>query len=414
MTQIFIALLGAGFVLLGLLKLAGQAGIVAAFARLRLGRGPRWLVGTAEVLFGAALAASAWIAPVTAFAALPLLAIALGAVGLHLLRPPRLAGVPAAVLALGLIGAVALQPLGLRIAMLPRAEALPVALLEARVLRTYAPGAFLESVTFAPDGAALIAHTTGADFATFDLGAARGEVLRRAPDGTETTLLRLPPGSVAGVGAFGPDGAFYLTVAGAAQGLWRHDGSGDGALVLAAPDGVSWNGLTRGPDGAFYAAGDRDGAIWRLDPVAGTAEAVLRDPRLAPRRFVALAPGVNGLEFHDDRLIMTVSDSGRIWAARHDAEGAFGPLEPVAEGVPGDDLAIGPDGTIYVTTHPFNTVVAIAPEGDRRVVADASTGATGSTDLALVPHGRGLLMVTDGGLFGGLPGAAGALVELSF
>lgn len=412
MTPILIALLALAFTALGTAKLLGAPPLVAAFEALRLGRWPRRIVGAAEVVLGLALGASVVVPPLTFFAALPLLAIALGAVLVHLLRPPVARALPALVLALGLAGAIVLQPLGLRIAMLPAADPLPGDLLPAETLATYAPGTFLESVVALEDGSLLISHTTGADFTRFDFSAAQGTVLRRAPDGSEETLFALPPGHVAGVGALGPEGTFYLTVAGATRGLWRFRARiGDG-LFVTAPEGVSWNGLTLGPDGMLYAADDRGGAIWRIDPATGEARAALSDDRLAPRPFVSLAPGANGVEFRGRDLIVTVSDSGIVYRAPFLDTSGFGPLEELASGVPGDDIAIGPDGTVYITTHPYNTVVAIAPDGTRRIVADASTGATGSTDLALSADGTALWMVTDGGLFGGIAGAAGQLVRI--
>ena len=411
MTPILISALAFAFVALGLAKLWGAAPMRAAFDALRIGRWPRRIIGLVELIFGLALGLSVVIPPLTFFAAAPLLVLVLGAGLVHLLRPPRARAIPAVVLGFGLGAAVVLQPLGLRIAMLPTADALPADLLPAETLATYEVGAFLESVTALEDGSLLIAHTTGAEFTTFDFSRAQGKVLQRDQTGAETPLFALPPGHVAGVSVAGPDGAVYLTVAGETRGIWRHDAAGS-TVFARAPDHVSWNGLTLGPDGQLYAADDRGGAIWRIDPTTGDSLRVLADERLAPRRFVALAPGANGIAFRGRELIVTVSDRGTVHAATLSDSRTFGPLRTLAEGVPGDDIAVGPDGTVFVTTHPYNTVVAITPEGTRRIVADATTGATGSTDLALSADGTALYMVTDGGLFAGRAEARGALVRL--
>lgn len=414
MTTILTLTLGIAFGLLGLLKVTGNSAMRQAFEALGLGKKSRIAVGCIELFFGAALLASIAIPPLTFLAVIPLLVICVGAVLTHLSRPPRLRSAPALVLGIGLVALGIANPLGLRIAMLPSADPLPRELAEAELLVSFSAGSFLESVAAAPDGAVWLTETVGANMATFDLSQATARVVRWNGPDTEETLFDLPPGNVAGVGVFGEDGTYYMTVTGANTGIWRYgtDGGGAGSLV-AAPEGVNWNGLTLGPDGQLYAAGDRDGAIWRINPEAATAEPVLSDPALAPRRFVALAPGVNGVEFHGRDLIMTVSDSGQIWSTTLSDDGTFTPLRLIGEGVPGDGIAITPAGEILVTTHPYNTVVKIGLDGSRTIIADDTTYATGSTDLALSPDGGSLYMVTDGGLFGGVPDARGKLVRIS-
>jgi hypothetical protein len=65
-----------------------------------------------------------------------------------------------------------------------------------------------------------------------------------------------------------------------------------------------------------------------------------------------------------------------------------------------DDFAIDPAGNLYGTTHVFNSVVRIAPDGSMTTIAQAEQGMTGSTALAF---GTGsdcasVYVVTNGGM----------------
>lgn len=97
------------------------------------------------------------------------------------------------------------------------------------------------------------------------------------------------------------------------------------------------------------------------------------------------------------------------------APGEFGRPTVIAEGVPGDDFAVGIDGTLFVTTHPYDTVVSIAPDGGRGIVADERQHVVGATDAAF---GRGptdqatLYVATDGGAFTSGKAARGQLIAI--
>jgi hypothetical protein len=73
-------------------------------------------------------------------------------------------------------------------------------------------------------------------------------------------------------------------------------------------------------------------------------------------------------------------------------------IETLADRLPGDGLDVTADGTVYVATHPFNTVERIAPDGTRTTIADASVGVVGPTDVWALDDGS-LLVVQDGGAF---------------
>jgi len=73
------------------------------------------------------------------------------------------------------------------------------------------------------------------------------------------------------------------------------------------------------------------------------------------------------------------------------ADGSAGPLRPAVEMLLADDFAFADSGALYVTTHPANAVVRLAPDGTRSTIAGPSEGAVGTTACAFgrAPGHRG-------------------------
>jgi len=350
------------------------------------------------------------------FAAVLLAVILVGALLVHFVRGPREGWQVAAGLLVLVVAIGGLQPLGLRVAMLPNADVLPVEpVAAATVLKTYPAGMWFESVKVAPDGTIFLAANRGLDLQTGDKGKVRAQILARAPDGSERVFFELPKGATAGVFAFGRDGTMYMVGDGSARGVWRFTRDGRGELFAKLPEGAWPNGLDVGPDGKLYVSDSLLGVIWRVDPASGAIEKAIENDALRRRAFVAQAPGANGLHFHGCDMFVAVSDTGELLKLPLGTDRKLGSPKVIATGVPGDDFAIDPQGVLYVTTHPYNTVVRIAPDGTRTVVADAGHGVTGATDAAfgVRPGDTDTLYVaTDGGAFAGNINARGTLVAL--
>jgi sugar lactone lactonase YvrE len=285
----------------------------------------------------------------------------------------------------------------------------------ARTVKTYGDGEWLESVKVGPDGTVYLTSNLGENYATGDKSQVRAQVIARAPDGTERVFFELPPGATAGVIAFDAQGGMYMTGHGARLGVWRLGADGKGELFAQLPKDAWPNGITIGPDDQLYVADSAMGVIWRVDPKSGSVSRAIESDALRARDFIALAPGANGLHFFGRDLYVTVSDSAQILKTILGQDSRFGPLSVFAEGIPGDDFAIDEQGTLYITTHPFNTVVRVTQSGERSIVADATQGVTGATDAAfgVLPGDRDTLYVaTDGGAFSGDVKARGTLVAL--
>jgi sugar lactone lactonase YvrE len=116
-------------------------------------------------------------------------------------------------------------------------------------------------------------------------------------------------------------------------------------------------------------------------------------------------------------VYVTNSDAGTLLRFPLSSAGHLGAPTVVVRGVPADDFAIDPQGVVYLTTHIYNTIVRVDPDGRRTVVADAHQHVSGATDCVLVPGPGGtqqLYVVTDGGaLKTGGTKARGTLVSLA-
>lgn len=416
LTLLMQAIVGLGFIAQAAAKFVGTGQVRARFAALRLGRPVRWGFGGLELLGGLAMLAAIAQPFLVFFVAVFLVLVSTGMLLLQVLRKHTQGTAVVAILLIGAVAAAALQPLGLRVLALPKAEALPIEpVASARTVKTYAEGQWFESVAVGPEGTVYLTANSGENYATGDKSRARAQVIARAPDGTERVFFDLPQGSTAGVIAFDAQARMFMTGQGANLGVWRLKPDGHGELFAKLPAGAWPNGITAGPDGQLYVADAALGVVWRVDPVTGTAERAVDTDALRARRFIALAPGANGLHFFGRDLYVTVSDAARVLKFTLGSDGRFGKPRVFAEGIPGDDFAIDDHGTLYITTHPFNTIVRVTQSGERTIIANSAQGITGATDAAfgvLTGDRDTLYVATDGGAFSGDSKARGTLVAL--
>ena len=415
-TLLLQALVGLGFLFLGGSKLVGTRSVAAQFQTLRLGRLVRWAIGLLETLGGLGMLAAMAQPFLAFFVSAFLLLIVLATGVLYALRAGKAVSTGTGLLVMGTLAIAALQPLGLKVLLLPKAQAFPLdAVASARSIKAYEEGLWLEGVAAGPDGTLYLSGNKGENYVTGDKSQVHARIIARAPNGGESDFFQLPQGSTAGVIAFDASGRMYMTGQGEQLGVWRLSGQGKGELFAKLPEGAWPNGLTAGPDAQLYVADAALGVIWRINPETGASSRAIEADALRARPFIALAPGANGLEFFGRDLYVTVSDAGRVLKFHLNPDGSFGRPAIVAEGIPGDDLAIDQQGNLYITTHPFNTVVRVSQDGKRSLIADASQGVTGATDVSLgvLPGDRDTLYVsTDGGAFSGDSKARGTLVAL--
>lgn len=401
------ALLGGIVLLLGLGTLARSSTTESVLGSFGGRQWLRLLSGTLLLLGGGALLASIWIPPLAAFAGIVLAVLMIAIGGANFLRSgPRRRWLVPAVLLLAALGISYSRPLGLQLVALTQPDVLPTMTVPSQALATYAPDAFLESVVLDRQGNLYFTRTTGADFTTFDLSRARGEIVKRTPDGAETIFAALPDGAVAGVLTIVGDDTLYVTVSAPtrqdAHGVWRFGLDGQGQLFATLPPETGPNGITPGPDNNLYVADSNLGAVWRINPATGAVRQWVRHAQLARRPWLGLFPGANGLHFWQNDLYVAVSDRGQLVRVPLLPDGEAGELVVFVRGVPTDDFAFDAQGNLYATTHPFDTIVRVTPDGRRTVIATAAEGIVGPTAVAfgtLPGDETSLYVVTDGGLF---------------
>lgn len=309
-----------------------------------------------------------------------------------------------------------LQPLGLRVLALPKAANLPFKPAPTRVIKTYDEGLWFEGIAVGEDGTLYLSGNRNLDFSRSDYyHNAEGELIARRQDGSELLIFKTPVGLTAGVPVVAQDNSVYLTSHGDTSYIWHIDTSGKAYQLAQLPGGAWPNGLDIGPDGMLYTPDSYLGVIWKIDPVSGHVQEALSDPALRPRPFISIAPGGNGLHFKGHDLIVTVSDRTTVLRYTMDNQGHFGSASLIASGIPGDDFAIGRDGSLFITTHPYNTVVRVSPAGERTIIGSKEQHIVGATDAAFgkTTQDKNILyVVTDGGAFTGGPKMRGELVAL--
>jgi len=108
-------------------------------------------------------------------------------------------------------------------------------------------------------------------------------------------------------------------------------------------------------------------------------------------------PGVNGLTV-DAAGDLLLTNTSRSLLLRLRGEPEHGHLTKEAERLVGDDLAAHPDGTVYIATHTYNSILRLNPDGQRLDIATDADGVIGPTSVALTSDRRSLVAGTTGGL----------------
>src|SRR5260370_37472717 len=109
----------------------------------------------------------------------------------------------------------------------------------------------------------------------------------------------------------------------------------------------------------------------------GRWSAWLTDERLKPNppQFA----GDHGIKVRDGSAWISVSGRRLILRTPLQRDGRPGPIETAATHVLADDFAFGASGSLYIATHPEQTVFRLDAAGNRTTVAGAREGGGGST-----------------------------------
>jgi outer membrane protein assembly factor BamB len=268
-------------------------------------------------------------------------------------------------------------------------------LLPARSVAELPPNNFLENLVFDGQGRAYV--TSHED----------GVVYRYRAGGRLESFARVP-GKVAGIALHAKRG---LLVAGAdASGratVFAISLAGHVSVVGVLPGAVFLNGLAQLDGDTYLIADSYKGVIWRFDANSGRSSEWLAHPLLTRADEKNPLPAANGLKVR--ALTVWVSNTSRqtLLTIGVDAQGNAGAPRVARDSVNIDDFVIDDDGTLYGTTHVYNSLIRIAPDGTLSTVATAEQGMIGSTAVAfgrVRGDRRRLYVTTNGGMFMPPPG----------
>lgn len=234
-----------------------------------------------------------------------------------------------------------------------------------------------------------------------------GRVYRVKPSGAKSEFARVK-GKIAGI-AFDKKG--NLIISGVTEekkaAIFRVDKTGATEVLATLGDAIFLNGVTVLSGDKFLIADSYKGAIWLFDAQTKKAEIWLADENLARTDLKNPTPAVNGLKIFKSTLYATNTQQQKIFRIPILTGNKAGKPALFADKINGDDFAFDKNGNLFVTTHVYNNVVKITPDGKTMtIIAAENEFVTGDTSLVF---GRGkdknaIFVVTNGGMSNPPPG----------
>jgi sugar lactone lactonase YvrE len=260
-----------------------------------------------------------------------------------------------------------------------------------RVVATWPAGSFVENLAIDSAGEVFVSLYSDSRVDRYD------------PASGITAPFAHLPAPVMGL-AFDAQGSLWATGGPFRKGpgyIWKIAADGSVQHWADLPDALFMNGCTLHPDGrTLLACESLTGRILAIDlRHPNRCAAWLTDDRLKPAH--PTFPGANGIKIRDGWAWISVSGRRLILRAPVQTDGSPGPIETAATRVVADDFAFGVSGSLYIATHPEQTVVRLDPSGARVTVAGPDQGAVGSTACAFGcgrADANALYVTTNGGL----------------
>jgi sugar lactone lactonase YvrE len=264
-----------------------------------------------------------------------------------------------------------------------------VDLVSARQIADFPVNTFLESIAVGEDGTIFL--TSHLDGKVWKIGTDSIPTVHAAIDGKAAGLV------------FTPNGDLLLSAWNARNipGVFVISPQGKTTVLVTIEDALFLNGLTFLTDDRYLIADSYLGAIWELNITEKTAKIWLQHPYLERSSSEKEFPGVNGLKIYENNLYASNTEKMQIVKIPLRSDGGAGEPEIFKQKVNIDDFAFDRDGNLYGTTHIYNSVVKITPNGEITTIAQTEQQVTGSTALAF---GRTqsdrtkIYVVTNGGM----------------
>ena len=186
--------------------------------------------------------------------------------------------------------------------------------------------------------------------------------------------------------------------------------------VADVPDALFLNGsaVLNREKGIILLADSILGMVWSLQLSSGKFDDWLRHKRLEKVTENPMMPGVNGIKVYNGYLYLSNTDDKTFLRTGITASGAWaGELELLEERLNVDDFAFDVDGSSYLTTHVFQSVVRLRSDGTRSRVAKGAGDKTcaGTTAAAFgrtVNDRSSLYLTTNGGMSYPVDGEVGS------
>jgi sugar lactone lactonase YvrE len=260
-----------------------------------------------------------------------------------------------------------------------------------RVVASWPAKAFAENVAVAADGSVFVTVESLNRLDRYD------------PSTGETSVFAELPAPPMGL-AFDESGALWVTggkMRTAPGYIWKVGPKGEVQHWTDIPDATFMNGCAVHPNGCeLLVCESRSNRVLSIDMREPDTWSVwLEDEAIGPGDN-PLFPGANGIKVRQGEAWITVSARYLIVRVPILADGSAGGVREGWPEVLGDDFAFGESGSLYVTTHPAQTVVKIDPLGARTTIAGPDQGMVGATACAFgrAPGDENALYVTtDGG-----------------
>lgn len=264
----------------------------------------------------------------------------------------------------------------------------PKQIVETKTIAEFPANTFLESIAVDKQGNLFITNLE------------EGKIERVTPDGAKSEFSKIT-GKVAGL-AFDKQGNLIVTGWGDGKipSVFRVDKTGKVETLAAIDGAIFLNGITPLKGDRFLIADSYKGAIWEFDAKTKKYSIWLEDSLLGRANAQNPFPAVNGLKIYNNTLYATNTERQTLLRIPIEANSKAGKPAVWLEKINGDDFAFDASGNLYITTHVYNNIVRVTPEGKTSIIADGGN-VTGGTALAF---GRGkkdknaVYVVTNGGM----------------